>query len=409
MSYTSPFTGDVVQPTDVSYRSITLSSNLVLSWPIVGSPEGEYVARIMEVTPSGGGYSISMPPADQTSVGTDSLYRNLGSDTFTVLDADGGTIVSVAAGQAKYIYVTDNTTSAGVWGVVAFGVGTSNADSATLAGYGLLAIGAQLNQSHPTKDILTGGTFDATDRAQTAIWTGGAGTYTLPAASTLGDNWFTIFKNNGTGVMTISCASGTIDGISSKTFNPGDSAFIISNGSNYVAVGYGSNSNFAFTSFIKSVTSGSYTLSASEASNTIQTYIGTLTSSVTVTYPPVVNFYVISNQVVAGGYNLTITTGSGASVVVPAGNQVTVICDGTNFYNANTTQAGAVTTFSAANGSASGPSINFGSETNTGIYRSAVGHWNVSVLGNQIVDVNASGVSVTGTGTFSGGISGGTF
>jgi hypothetical protein len=41
----------------------------------------------------------------------------------------------------------------------------------------------------------------------------------------------------------------------------------------------------------------------------IQEYVGTLSNNVTVTYPPVVAFYVVSNQVNAGGYTLTITTG----------------------------------------------------------------------------------------------------
>jgi hypothetical protein len=37
MSYTSPFTGNVIQPTDVSFREITLSANTQLEWPINGN------------------------------------------------------------------------------------------------------------------------------------------------------------------------------------------------------------------------------------------------------------------------------------------------------------------------------------------------------------------------------------
>jgi hypothetical protein len=151
-------------------------------------------------------------------------------------------------------------------------------------------------------------------------------------------------------------------------------------------------------------------LSANEASNTIQFYTGTLVSNVTVTYPPVANLYVISNQTVAGGFTLTVTTGAigGANAVIPSGGQTTVICDGTNFYNANTTQAGA-TALSLINGTAGSPSLNFASETNTGVYRPGAGRFGVSILGNLVLDTTASGVSVTGTGTFSGGISGGAF
>jgi hypothetical protein len=135
-----------------------------------------------------------------------------------------------------------------------------------------------------------------------------------------------------------------------------------------------------------------------------------LSGNVTVTYPPVVNLYVISNQTSAGGYTLTVTTGIGgsATATVPASGQATLICDGTNFYNANTTQAGSIS-FSLVNGSAASPSVYFGSETNTGIYRPGAGRFGISILGSLIADITASGLAITGTGTFSGGISGGAF
>ena len=166
----------------------------------------------------------------------------------------------------------------------------------------------------------------------------------------------------------------------------------------------------------KSVTSGTYTLTASEASNTIQIYTGTLTGNVTIIVPPVVNLYVVSNQCTAGAYTLTISTGAvgATTATVPASGQATLICDATNILNANTTQAGG-TAISLVNGSAASPSLNFGSETNTGVYRPGAGRFGISVLGNQIVDINAGGMDVTGditatgVGNFEGGISGGTF
>ena len=410
MSYVSPFTGDVIQPTDVSFRAVTLSANTQLNWPSNSTTNSDYAARIMQVTATAGSLNLYMPPADQTSVGNDSLIRNIGANTFTVKDYAGtGTIVSVAAGESKYIYITTNATSQGTWGIIAFGTGTSSADATTLAGYGLVASGATLNQSHPSAAITSTSTFAATDRAQTRVWSGGAGTATLPAAATLGNNWFTLFKNNGTGSFTISCTGAElIDGISTKTFNPSESAFIICTGTAYVTVGYGVSSSFVFTSLIKSVVSGSYLLSASEASNTIQEYVGNLTGNVTATFPPIVNLYVISNQTTDNGYSLTITTGLGFTAVVPPGQQATLICDGTNFLNANTTQAGA-TAISLVDGSVGTPSLNFAAETSTGVYRPSAGELGISVLGTQRFKATATGVSITGTGTFSGGIAGGTF
>ncbi len=404
MSYVSPFTGDVVQPTDVSYRSVTLSANTQLNWPSNSTTNLDYAARIMQVTASSGSLSLYMPPANQASVGNDALIRNVGANTFTVKDYAGtNTIVSVAAGESKYIYITANPDAQGTWGIIAFGVGTSSADAATLAGYGLVASGATLNQSHPSAAITTGTTFAATDRAQTRVWGSGTGVATLPAAATLGNNWFTLFKNNGTGSFTISCSGGElIDGNSSKTFNPTESAFIVCTGTAYVTVGYGVSSSFVFTALVKAVTGGSYLLTNNEAANNIQTYTGTLVSNVTVTFPPVVNLYVISNQTVDNGYSLTVTTGLGYTATIPPGQQATLICDGTNFLNANTTQAGA-TTVSLVDGTVGTPSLNFAAETGTGIYRSAAGHFNIAVGGSMAVDLTSTGMKVPV------GIAGGTF
>jgi hypothetical protein len=410
MSYVSPFTGDVIQPTDVSFRAVTLSANTQLNWPSNSTTNTDFASRIMQVTATAGSLSLYMPPANQTSVGNDALIRNIGANTFTVKDYAGtNTIVSVAAGESKYIYITANPTAQGSWGVIAFGTGTSSADAATLAGYGLVASGATLNQSHPSAAITSGTTFAATDRAQTRVWSSGSGTATLPAAATLGNNWFTLFKNNGTGSFTISCTGAElIDGNSSKTFNPTESAFIVCTGTAYVTVGYGVSSQFTFTALTKSVTGGSVLLTNNEAANNIQEYVGNLTSNVVVTFPPVVNLYVISNQVTDNGFTFTVTTGLGFTATIPPGQQATLICDGTNFLNANTTQAGA-TTVSLVDGTVGTPALNFSAETNTGLYRPAAGELGISVLGTKRVGVTATGVTVTGSGTFTTGIAGGTF
>jgi hypothetical protein len=157
MSYTSPFTGNVIQPTDVSFREITLSANTQLEWPINGNATDNYSARIMQVTATTSGLELQMPPANQTSVGNDALIRNVGANTFTVTDYEGGnTIISIAAGETKYIYITDNADEEGTWGNIAFGVGSSSADAATLAGFGLLAASTTLNQSHPYLYVFIG-------------------------------------------------------------------------------------------------------------------------------------------------------------------------------------------------------------------------------------------------------------
>jgi hypothetical protein len=410
-SYISPFTGDVVVPTDVSYASYSLSANLQLVWPANGSNASNVAARIMDISSTSGSPNLLMPPATQASVGTDALIRNVGVYPIVVTDTNSNTIAYINPGTARYIYLTNNSTSSGIWGVFTFGTGTSTADSATLAGYGLLASGLTLNQSHPVTTLASNYTFTATDRAQVLAWptSGGATNAYLPLASTLGNNWFVLLKNNGTGTLLLNTTSSELlDGsASAKSFAPGNSAFIICTGSAFITVGYGVSTLFQFTALTKAVTSGTYTLSASEAANTIQTYTGALTGNVTVYFPPVVNLYIISNQC-SGAFTLTIGTTLGTTVTVPANTQATLICDGTNFLNANTTTVSG-SLISMVNGSATNPAVYFASETNTGIYRPGGGQFGISILGSLVLNVQAGAIAVTGTGTFTNGVSGGQF
>ena len=412
MSFNSPFTGNVIQPTDVSFRAITLSADSQLEWPINGSPTYNPAARIMNVTATSGGLKLKMPPANQASVGQDALIRNVGGTTFTVTDYDGNTIISVTAGQAKYIYITTNATTAGTWGNIAFGVGTSNADAATLAGYGLKAIASTLNQAYSVTTFSSNYTAAASDRASSYLWTGGAGTLTLTAPTTIGNDWFMMLRNGGTGTLTVSPASGLINGASSISLQPADSAFIVCSGATYFTVGLGKTSQFNFTQLTKAVVSGSYTLTSAEAANVVQKYTGTLSGNVTVILPPTIQVYYISNQTdgTGAGYNITFTTnvaGSGTAAV-PAGQQAILVCDSVNMLNASTVLAGG-TSIALLDGTAGSPALNFSAETNTGVYRPGTNQFGISVNGTQRLRATNAGVVITGTGTFSLGVSGGTF
>jgi hypothetical protein len=413
-TYNSPFSGDVIQPTDVSYQRYYLTASINLYWPINGVPATyDVAARIMDISASANGFSITMPPANQASVGQDALFNNTGAYDIDVIDYSSGAITTVLAGKSSYIYITYNANTAGTWGVIDFGTTTSSNNAATLAGFGLLAISNTLNQSHPTQAILDGSTFSASNRAQTMIWGGGAGSVTLDSATSIGDNWFILLKNNGSGTLTVNCSgSDFIDLQSNKTFQPNESALIVCDGSGYVTIGYGTSSTFFFSALTKALAAGTYVLTTSEAQSIIQEYVGTLTGDVVVVYPPVVALYVISNQVVDNGHTLTVTTGIGgaSTVLVPPGQQVSLICDGVNFYNANTVQAGS-TVVSLNNGTVGTPSLNFASETSTGIYRIAAGNMGVAVLGVNIATFNSSGLTIAGTITATNyaNISGGAF
>jgi len=409
MSFNSPFTGNVIQPTDVSYSRITLTTDLQLTWPINGSDTDDAAARIMEVSTASSANELWMPPANQGSVGQDALIRNVGAVSVTVKDYSGAnTIVTVAAGEAQYIYITTNATTAGTWGIIAYGIGSSGADAATLAGYGLLAIGQTLNQSQPVTTFSSNYTALATDRSNTYVWTGGAGTLTLTLASTLADNWFMFLRNSGTGALTVTGTSGDlINGSASIALQPGDSCIIVCSGTQFYTVGLGKSTQFAFTQLSKAVLSGTYTLTASEASNVIQKYTGALTGNVTIIIPSTVQVYYILNET-TNAFTVTISTGAGATAVLTTGTQATLVCDSVNLFNANTILAGS-SSISLINGSVGAPSLNFASETTTGIYRAASGEFNHAILGVLRSTLSATGLAIVGTGNFTGGVAGGTF
>lgn len=413
MSFLSPFYGNVIQPTDVSYRAVTLSANTTLEWPINGSATDNYVARIMNVTATAGSLTLRMPPANQASVGEDSLVRNVGSNTFTLADYAGNTITTIAAGEAKYVYITTNATSAGTWGLIAFGVGTSNADAAVLAGYGLKAINSTLNQAYAVTTFSSNYTAVEGDRASTQVWTGGSGTLTLPSATVVGEDWFFLVRNGGTGTLTVSPAGGQlINGTASLAMQPADSAMVISSGTAWFTVGLGRSTQFNFTQLTKAVTTGTYTLTASEAANVVQKYTGTLSGNVTVNLPQTIQVYYITNQTDGGGsgYQITFQTGvaGGAIATVPAGQQVILLCDSVNLYNASTIAAGA-SNVSLVDGTAAAPALNFATETNTGIYRPGSGEFGITIVGTKRFGLTATGLAITGTGNFTGGVSGGLF
>ena len=413
-SFNSPFSGNAIQPTDVSYRSISLTADNQLTWPLNGSPTDDAAARIMDVssTSSTGAFSLLMPPANQTSVGQDALIRNTGSYAFTVKDYLGAnSIATVAPGSAMYIYITANSTTSGTWGQIAFGVGASNVDAAALAGYGLKAIGSTLNTSYGVITFSSTYTATVADRASSYVWTSGAGTLNLSTPSTLGNDWYMLLRNGGTGTLNVTPASGFINGVTSIALQPADSCIICCSGTAFYTVGLGQAAQFNFTQLTKAVVSGTYTLTSAEASNVVQKYTGTLTANVTIILPPTVQVYYIINDTdgTASNFTLTFTTNTGGGVAtVTAGNQIILLCDSVNLLNANTIVAGA-STLSLVDGNATTPSLNFSSELTTGIYRPATGQFGISILGTQLFGLAASGLTIYGTGTFTGGIYGGSF
>jgi len=407
-SYFNPFTGQTVSPSSVSYESLSLTANLELQWPINGN-DNTPASSIIDVTATssgtGTGWLLQLPPATQVSTGQSLIVRNVGANTFTVTDNSGNTIISIASGIADFIFLTDNTTVNGIWASVVFGAGTSSANAGALAGFGLTPIGLTLNQAYNITNYYSDSALGAANRAQFNVWSSGVGTFTLPSAVGVGNNWFTIIRNNGTGVLTLTpVGTDTIDGNANMQLQLTESVVIVSDGaSGFNTYAYGRSNSFAFTQLAQVVTGGTLTLSAAQGANIIQEYSGNLTSNQTVVLPSTVQLYSLQNST-TGAFTLTFrTAGIGSTVTVGQGQTALVVSDGTNVYSTTTNTTSSFTSATLAPGSVSAPSLNFLGNTTTGLYLPASNQIGFAVNGVNGMTLSSTGLVVTN------GISGGTF
>lgn len=335
-TYTDVFGSETIPPSQNRYVAVALTADTTFYWPEQATGSN-LMADIMEVTPTAA-YTMTFPDATLVGTGRDTLVRNLGAYTITLKDNSGGTIGTVAAGVAKYAYLTSNSTVAGVWTIFTFGTGTSAADASTLAGYGLTATGSTLSQSTSTVSSSISATLAATDRSSLRIFSAsGAVTCSLPTAVGLGNGWFACISNQGTGVVTIDPNSTeTIDGEVTKDLAPGESTYIVTDGANWITVGYGRSAQFQFTKLVYPIAVGTpFTLTSAQAGNKLLEFTGILAEAATVNVPAVVAIYYVECSY-TGAYTLTIKTAAGTGVNLNAGDRSILYCDGTNVTSAQT-------------------------------------------------------------------------
>jgi len=405
--FVSPFTGDVIQPTDVSYASVSFSANVQLYWPQYIATSGQQVAaRIMEFTATAAGLSVFLPNAQQTSVGQDILIRNTGANSFVVNRFGGGGSFTVAAGQSFYTYLIDNTTTAGIWAVLQFGTGTSSADANTLAGVSTAAIAGKLEAAFVTSEYSSSApTITDSQRGNCLVWTGGLSTWTLPPVTQLSTGWFILVRNNGTGALTIatSAVGSTIDGLVNIVLPLGDSCFICVNRDlakqDFFTVGRARPNSLTFTSAtydVDTIVGATYSL----VSNTpiIQRYTalsGSRTTSLLIQLPAVTQVYYLINNTNQSGYNINfqVQGSSQAPIALTNASQVIMLSDGNYLYPLNQSSTGQQT---VADGTVAAPAYSFLSDSTTGMYLANPTQLGFSTGGVNILTLDASG----GAGNF---------
>ena len=352
-TFTQVFGGGTVAPSQVSYNDFILTAAVQLQWPLETQPNTNLASQIIDIdAASTGSYSLTLPPASQVGVGSFLIINNKSTYNQSIFNNAGQVIItSLAPGAIYFLYLTNNSTAAGVWSSFQYGAQASAPNASALAGPGLLAVGATLAQDIQVTSLSTNYAVGVNNRAQMLNWTGGSGTLTLPLAATAQPSFYIQARNSGTSILTIQ-TSGTdiINGGSAGGYislNPGDSCFVVTDGTSWYTLGLGpiltANFNFIVINVPAVVVGGIVTLSGTQLNQVAYRFTGALTQNTIVDLPAVKQQYWVDNET-SGAFSLTFqvptsaggATPAGATVAVPQGSRIIMYTDGTNVLNAST-------------------------------------------------------------------------
>jgi hypothetical protein len=376
MSYTNIFGGYNVNTAFPSYATYTFGANLQLNWAssFVDYPPGinNVTAQNNDLNATAMGLTVTLADATLISTGQQIQFNNVGANPITINNFSGGFLATIPpTNNNQYIlYLQDNTTQAGTWGITHLGAGTSSADASVLAGLGTVALNSQINTNFPGKTIGANYQVQLSDRASILVWTGGAGTITLPDQLA---GFYIAVNNEGSGIVTINTPDDTtIDGAENFSLNPSESCYFIGVGvaGNWNTLGFGVESYFQVNvlSTNLSAVNPSITLTAQQSSRLVQTFTGALANNVTVYFPAAPGQWYVWNDT-SNAYTVMaqLAGPTGNSVILPQGQKVILYSDGNSIYNTPTIATSA--TF--PDGNVGAPGINFASDATTGFYKPA--------------------------------------
>ncbi len=316
-----------------------------LVWPQETAPNSNLAAQIIEIgaasTVSSG---IILPPANMVSVGQFLLINNLSSFNQAVFAFGGAVIVSaIAPGAVFFLYLQNNTTTAGVWFGFQYGSAISNPSAAALAGAGLIATGTTLSQDIQVNTFTVSPVnLTIANRAQLINWAGGAGTINLPSSAAVGASFYVQIRNSSTSSITVAPnGSDNINGNPTQNLQPSDSAFFVTDGAgNWFTIGLGTVQptffNYQAISVIGLSVPITLGVTAGTSLNKIAyKFTGAPTAAQTVVLPAFAQTYWINNATTGAlTFQVAYPVAAGTTQVVPQGIQEILYSDGANVINA---------------------------------------------------------------------------
>lgn len=234
-------------------------------------------ARCMFIVLSGGSLSATR---DVICPAVSKLYfvqNNTTGGQSIRFKTSAGTGITIPNGARAVLYC-DGTNVTTATGLAPMAASSTLADMLQNMG----SLGADTQAKSGAYTVVAGDRGDV-------IWCTGTFTLSLTAAATLGDGFVFGVVNTGTGNITVDPnAAETIDGVATKVLAPGQSAFVVTDGSNWRTVGLsgggasGGGSNQVFYENDTTVTTD-YTITSGK--NAMSAGPITINSGITVTVP----------------------------------------------------------------------------------------------------------------------------
>lgn len=147
-------------PPNGSAKELIMDADVQLDYPYSANTSNFIVADIIEVLAAEANLKIILPDATESGPGFTITFNNIGVDSVNVVLFDGTTaLTTLAAGNIKTVYISDSTTSNGVWRVLGPAGGsnginnlaiTSTDSSITVTGSPVTNPGGTVNLTLPT-------------------------------------------------------------------------------------------------------------------------------------------------------------------------------------------------------------------------------------------------------------------